>query len=93
MPTCLTAAEPRYIKKQDGDVQSHLHIPVHFRISRLCFRSDSFCRANVSAGTAFGAGRSVDNVNIAGRNSPYRAFVNAGAAGNAFVGIDFVSHE
>ncbi len=68
-------------------------VPVFDRTVVLRFRSDCFRRTNVCARTALDARRSVDNINIAGRNSPYRAFVDTGTASDAFVGIDFVSHE
>lgn len=59
---------------------------------RLRFRSDSFCRTYVCARAAVGASRRVDNVNITGRDCSYRTFVDTGAAGNAGIGTDFVSH-
>lgn len=83
---------------KNGDAQSHLHIPevcsgLRPNTVALRFRSDRFRRTNICARTAVDARRRVDNVNIAGRNSPYRAFVDTRTASDAFVGIDFVSHE
>ena len=53
--------------------------------------NDSIVRASASAGTTTHAGVSVDDVDVAFRNSAHRAFVDASAASNAFVS-DFVSH-
>ena len=52
---------------------------------------DSLAGANACAGSAVDALVGIDNVDIAGRDSLYRTFVDAGSASDAGI-IDFVSH-
>lgn len=61
-------------------------------ISCGLFGSDSLGGANACAGTAVDAFFGVDHIDIAGRDSLYRTFADAGAACNTQVRIDFVSH-
>jgi hypothetical protein len=54
---------------------------------------DSLVGANICTATALDAGISVDNINIASRDSLYGALANAATASYTFVGINFVSHN
>ena len=56
-------------------------------------QGDCLVRTNIRATTALDAGISVNNINIASRDSLYGALADAATTSYTFFGVNFVSHN
>ena len=59
----------------------------------VLFQFDSLYGANAGAGSALGADRGVDYVNVTSGDSLYGALVDTRTAGGAGICFDLVSHD